>query len=83
MSVPQAEKLGVTFPDPELTWNEDRQHYDFGPIDWSELKRVISGDGPCNAERIENRRRAHEDGDWVREAAIAHAAKHSSKAAVA
>jgi ring-1,2-phenylacetyl-CoA epoxidase subunit PaaA len=83
MSVPQAEKLGVTFPDPELKWNAEREHYDFGPIDWSELKRVISGDGPCNAERIENRRRAHEDGDWVREAAIAHAAKHSSKAAVA
>jgi ring-1,2-phenylacetyl-CoA epoxidase subunit PaaA len=83
MSVPQAEKLGVTFPDPDLTWNEERKHYDFGAIDWSELKRVISGDGPCNAERIENRRRAHEDGDWVREAAIAHAAKNSSKAAVA
>jgi ring-1,2-phenylacetyl-CoA epoxidase subunit PaaA len=83
MSVPQAEKLGVTFPDPDLKWNAERAHYDFGAIDWSELKRVISGDGPCNAERIENRRRAHEDGDWVREAAIAHAAKHSSKAAVA
>ncbi|EWM12640.1 1,2-phenylacetyl-CoA epoxidase subunit PaaA [Kutzneria sp. 744] len=83
MSVPQAEKLGVTFPDPDLKWNAEREHYDFGPIDWSELKRVISGDGPCNAERIENRRRAHEDGDWVREAAIAHAAKNSRKAAVA
>ena len=83
MSVPQAEKLGVTFPDPDLKWNAERGHYDFGAIDWSELKRVISGDGPCNAERIENRRRAHEDGDWVREAAIAHAAKNSSKAAVA
>ncbi|MEV6603732.1 1,2-phenylacetyl-CoA epoxidase subunit PaaA [Kutzneria sp. NPDC051319] len=83
MSVPQAEKLGVTFPDPDLKWNSEREHYDFGPIDWSELKRVISGDGPCNAERIENRRRAHEDGDWVREAAIAHAAKNSRKAAVA
>jgi ring-1,2-phenylacetyl-CoA epoxidase subunit PaaA len=83
MSVPQSEKLGVTFPDPELAWNEDRQHYDYGPIDWSELKRVISGDGPCNAERIENRRKAHEDGDWVREAAIAHAAKKAGKVAVA
>jgi len=83
MSVPQAEKLGVTLPDPLLKWNEERQHHDFGPIDWDELKRVISGDGPCNAERIANRRRAHEDGDWVREAAMAHAAKHSSKAAVA
>ena len=83
MSVPQAEKLGVTFPDPDLKWNAEREHHDFGPIDWSELKRVISGDGPCNAERIENRRKAHEDGDWVREAAIAHAAKHNRKAAVA
>jgi len=80
MSVPQAEKLGVTLPDPLLKWNSDRQHHDFGPIDWDELKRVISGDGPCNAERIANRRRAHEDGDWVREAAMAHAAKHSGKA---
>jgi ring-1,2-phenylacetyl-CoA epoxidase subunit PaaA len=83
MSVPQAEKLGVTLPDPLLAWNPEREHYDFGPIDWDELKRVISGDGPCNKERIANRRRAHEDGEWVREAAIAHAAKHSGKAAVA
>ncbi|QUQ67663.1 1,2-phenylacetyl-CoA epoxidase subunit PaaA [Kutzneria sp. CA-103260] len=83
MSVPQAEKLGVTFPDPDLKWNAEREHYDFGPIDWDELKRVISGDGPCNAERIAIRRKAHEDGDWVREAAIAHAAKQEGKAAVA
>jgi ring-1,2-phenylacetyl-CoA epoxidase subunit PaaA len=73
MSVPQAEALGVTLPDPELSWNEERGHWDFGPIDWSELKRVISGDGPCNALRIENRRRADEEGAWVREAAAAHA----------
>ena len=83
MSVPQAEKLGVTLPDPLLKWNAEREHHDFGPIDWDELKRVISGDGPCNAERIENRRRAHEDGEWVRDAAMAHAAKNSGKAAVA
>jgi ring-1,2-phenylacetyl-CoA epoxidase subunit PaaA len=75
MSVPQAEALGVTFPDPELKWNAERESYDFGPIDWSELKRVISGDGPCNAERIANRRKAQEDGAWVREAATAHAEK--------
>ncbi|QFU85831.1 1,2-phenylacetyl-CoA epoxidase subunit PaaA [Amycolatopsis sp. YIM 10] len=75
MSVPQAEALGVTFPDPDLKWNAERGHYDFGEIDWSELKRVISGDGPCNAERIERRRRAQEEGAWVREAAAAHAAK--------
>jgi ring-1,2-phenylacetyl-CoA epoxidase subunit PaaA len=79
MSVPQAEALGVTLPDPMLKWNEARGHYDFGPIDWSELKRVISGDGPCNAERVERRRRAHEDGAWVREAAAAYAAKRSER----
>ncbi|MBM7784006.1 1,2-phenylacetyl-CoA epoxidase subunit PaaA [Tenggerimyces flavus] len=79
MSVPQAEALGVTLPDPLLAWNEDRGHYDFGPIDWSELKRVIAGDGPCNAERVERRRRAHEDGAWVREAASVHAAKESER----
>jgi ring-1,2-phenylacetyl-CoA epoxidase subunit PaaA len=75
MSVPQAEKLGVTLPDPDLRWNAEREHYDFGAIDWSELQRVISGDGPCNAERIANRRKAHEDGEWVRAAALAHARK--------
>jgi ring-1,2-phenylacetyl-CoA epoxidase subunit PaaA len=75
MSVPQAAALGVSLPDPELRWNEARQHHDFGAIDWSELKRVISGDGPCNAERIAHRRKADEDGAWVREAAAAHASR--------
>jgi ring-1,2-phenylacetyl-CoA epoxidase subunit PaaA len=75
MSVPQAEALGVTLPDPALGWNPDRGHYDFGTPDWAELKRVISGDGPCNAQRIAHRRRADEDGAWVREAAAAHAAR--------
>ena len=75
MSVPQAEALGVTLPDPDLRWDAERGHWDFGPVDWSELQRVISGDGPCNALRIENRRRADADGAWVREAAAAHAAK--------
>ncbi|MGK5558332.1 1,2-phenylacetyl-CoA epoxidase subunit PaaA [Actinomadura kijaniata] len=77
MTVPQAERLGVTLPDPELRWNPERGHHDFGEPDWDELKRVISGDGPCNAERLERRRRAHEDGAWVREAALAHARKHA------
>jgi ring-1,2-phenylacetyl-CoA epoxidase subunit PaaA len=76
MTVPQAEALGVTLPDPDLAWNEERGHHDFGAIDWSELKRVISGDGPCNAERIAVRKAAHEDGAWVREAAAAHASKN-------
>jgi ring-1,2-phenylacetyl-CoA epoxidase subunit PaaA len=75
MSVPQAAALGVSLPDPELRWNEARQHHDFGAVDWSELKRVISGDGPCNAERIAHRRKADEDGAWVREAAAAHASR--------
>jgi ring-1,2-phenylacetyl-CoA epoxidase subunit PaaA len=75
MAAPQADALGVSLPDPELRWNSERSHYDFGPVDWEEFRRVISGDGPCNAERVENRRRAHEDGAWVREAAVAYAAK--------
>lgn len=82
MSVPQAEVLGVTFPDPDLRWNAERESYDFGQPDWAELMRVIKGDGPCNAERIENRRRAHEEGEWVREAALAFAARNEKEVAV-
>jgi ring-1,2-phenylacetyl-CoA epoxidase subunit PaaA len=78
MTVPQAEALDVTLPDPELKWNVERGHYDFGSPDWDELKRVISGDGPMNRQRIACRRQADEDGAWVREAAAAHAAKRSS-----
>jgi ring-1,2-phenylacetyl-CoA epoxidase subunit PaaA len=77
MTVPQAEALGVTLPDPELRWNAERGHHDFGTPDWAELKRVISGDGPMNTARIAHRRRAHEDGAWVRAAAAAHAAKRA------
>ena len=80
MTVPQAERLGVTPPDPELRWNEERGHYDFGTPDWEEFRRVLSGDGPCNAERIAHRRAAHEEGAWVREAAAAYAAKQSARA---
>lgn len=80
MSVPQAEALGVTFPDADLRWNAERGHWDFGAIDWSELKRIISGDGPCNALRISNRRRADSEGAWVREAAAAHAARRQEVA---
>ncbi|MFI1990317.1 1,2-phenylacetyl-CoA epoxidase subunit PaaA [Actinoplanes sp. NPDC020271] len=78
MSVPQAEALGVTLPDPELRWNADRSHYDFGRPDWDELKKVISGDGPLNQQRIARRKQADSDGAWVREAAAAHAVKHGS-----
>jgi ring-1,2-phenylacetyl-CoA epoxidase subunit PaaA len=77
MSVPQADVLGVTLPDPELKWNAEREHYDFGAVDWAEFKQVIAGDGPCNAQRVAHRRRAHEDGAWVREAAAAHARRQS------
>ncbi|RBQ15990.1 1,2-phenylacetyl-CoA epoxidase subunit A [Spongiactinospora rosea] len=81
MSVPQADALGVRLPDPELRWNEERGHYDFGEVDWAEFRRVIGGEGPCNAERIAVRRSAHEEGAWVREAAEAHAAKRAGRAA--
>ena len=75
MSVPQAEKLGVTLPDAELHWNAERGHHDFGTPDWDELKAVIAGNGPCNTQRVAHRKAAHDDGAWVREAALAHAAK--------
>ena len=81
MTVPQAEALGVSLPDPELRWNAGRGHYDFGPVNWDEFKQVVSGNGPCNAERVAQRRRAHEAGAWVREAAAAHAAKQGKRAA--
>ncbi|MDV6013680.1 1,2-phenylacetyl-CoA epoxidase subunit PaaA [Haloechinothrix sp. LS1_15] len=80
MTVPQAEALGVTLPDPELRWNPERGHYDFGEIDWDEFKQVLAGNGPCNAQRIAHRRAAHEGGAWVREAAAAYAAKQAARA---
>jgi ring-1,2-phenylacetyl-CoA epoxidase subunit PaaA len=79
MTVPQAEYLGLTVPDPDLTWNEERGHYDFGEIDWDDFWNVIAGNGPCNRERIARKVKAWEDGAWVREAALAHAAKHSGR----
>ena len=78
MTVPQAEKLGITLPDPVLAWNSDRGHYDFGKIDWDEFWQVVGGNGPCNAARIAHRRAAHDDGAWVREAAAAYATKKST-----
>jgi ring-1,2-phenylacetyl-CoA epoxidase subunit PaaA len=77
MCVPQAEVLGLTLPDPALSWNEQRGHYDFGTPDWDEFFAVIAGEGPCNRERMALRRRAHEEGAWVREAALAYARKHA------
>ena len=79
-SVPQAEYLGLTLPDPDLKWNEARGHYDFGEINWDEFYQVIGGNGPCNHERLNARIRAHEDGAWVREAALAYADKQRQRA---
>ncbi len=75
MCVPQAEILGLSLPDPDLRWNEERGHYDFTEPDFDELMRVVKGDGPCNRQRMAHRRRAHDEGAWVREAALAYAAK--------
>ena len=75
MTVPQADKLGVTLPDADLSWNDERGHYDFGAVDWAEFMAVVKGNGPCNAQRVARRKAAHEEGAWVREAASAHAAK--------
>jgi ring-1,2-phenylacetyl-CoA epoxidase subunit PaaA len=83
MSVPQAEALGVTLPDPELKWNPERGHHDFGEIDWDEFWRVVNGNGPCSRQRVEHRRKAHDDGAWVREAAAAYADKQRQREAVA
>ncbi len=80
MTVPQAEALGVTLPDPDLRWNPDRGAHDFAEPDWDELRRVIGGGGPCNSQRIDHRRAAHRDGAWVREAALAHAARQRTRA---
>ncbi|SCL37747.1 ring-1,2-phenylacetyl-CoA epoxidase subunit PaaA [Micromonospora pallida] len=79
MCVQQAEILGLTLPDPDLRWNEQRQAYDYTQPDYAELMRVIKGDGPCNRQRLEHRRRAHTEGAWVREAAAAYAAKQAER----
>jgi ring-1,2-phenylacetyl-CoA epoxidase subunit PaaA len=78
-TVPQAELLGLSIPDPQLRWNAQRGHYDIGVIDWNEFFRVVGGDGPCNRERLATRVKAHEEGAWVREAALAYAAKQARR----
>ena len=78
MVAPQAVVLDLTPPDPQLRWNQDRGHYDFGEPDFEELRRVVSGDGPCNRQRMAHHLKAHEDGAWVRDAAAAYAAKHTA-----
>ena len=79
MTVPQAECIGLKMPDKELKWNEDTGHHDFGEIDWDEFYNVLAGNGPCNKERLEVRNKAHDDGAWVREAAVAYAEKKKQK----
>ena len=79
-AIEQAKVLGVTFPDPDLKWNEARGQHDYGTIDWDEFWRVVNGEGPCNKERLATRVKAHEDGGWVREAAVAYARKQAAKA---
>src|SRR5438132_1117671 len=78
-TVPQAKVLGVSVPDPDLQWNEERGHYDYGAIDWDDFWAVVNGNGPCNKERLATRVKAHEDGQWVRDAALAHARKQQAR----
>jgi ring-1,2-phenylacetyl-CoA epoxidase subunit PaaA len=75
-TVPQAKYLGLTIPDPDLVWNEEAGHWNYGAIDWQEFHDVLAGNGPCNRDRLAARRKAHEKGAWVREAAAAYAEKH-------
>ncbi len=83
ITVPQAEFLGLTIPDPDLKKNETTGHYDFGEIDWEEFFNVVKGNGPCNKERIATRTKAKQEGAWVREAANAYAEKQRNKKKVA
>jgi ring-1,2-phenylacetyl-CoA epoxidase subunit PaaA len=82
-TVPQAEYLGLTVPDPDLKWIEETGMYEHGEIDWAEFKAVVKGDGQMNRDRIRDRRKAWDDGAWVREAALAHAEKRANAAQAA
>ncbi|HTO15109.1 MAG TPA: 1,2-phenylacetyl-CoA epoxidase subunit PaaA [Edaphocola sp.] len=79
VTVEQAKILGLTIPDPDLKWNEERGHYDFGEINWDEFWNVVKGNGPCNRERLEARKTAWEKGTWVRDAAMAYSKKKAAK----
>tara|TARA_B100001287_G_scaffold133628_1_gene112506 strand:+ start:8550 stop:9497 length:948 start_codon:yes stop_codon:yes gene_type:complete len=79
VTVPQAELIGLTIPDPHLKWNKETEGYSFGPIDWNEFWEVVGGNGPCNKERVDARRKAKEDGKWVVDAATAFAKKRNAK----
>jgi ring-1,2-phenylacetyl-CoA epoxidase subunit PaaA len=82
-TVPQAQFIDLTLPDPDLRFDEASGHWRYGAIDWAEFKRVVAGNGPCNRDRLAARRKAHEDGAWVREAALAYAEKQRVKAIAA
>jgi ring-1,2-phenylacetyl-CoA epoxidase subunit PaaA len=79
MCVEQVKVLGMTLPDPALKWNEKTKHNDFGEINWDEFWNVVKGNGPCNKQRLDTRRKAWENGAWVREAAAAHATKRAAR----
>ena len=83
VTVPQAESIGLTVPDKDLKWNEKENRYDYGKIDWEEFWQVVKGNGPCNEDRIRVRKKAKDDGMWVREAAMAFSKKRKNKAKVA
>lgn len=78
MTVPQAECIGLKMPDPDLKWNDEKGGHDFGEIDWTEFYDVIAGNGICNKERLEDRNKAHDDGAWVRDAAVAYSEKRNA-----
>jgi len=79
MAAEQVKVLGMTLPDDKLKWNEERKHYDFGEINWEEFWNVVKGNGPCNKQRLEARNKAHDEGAWVREAALAYATKKTDR----
>jgi ring-1,2-phenylacetyl-CoA epoxidase subunit PaaA len=79
LTVPQAQAVDLTLPDPDLRYNEATGNWDFGEIDWSEFWSVVKGEGPCNRERLAARRKAHDEGAWVREAAEAYAGKRRAE----
>lgn len=80
-TIPQVEYLGLTVPDPDLKWNQERSHYDFGEIDWAEFERVIGGNGPCNRQRLEHHQRVDREGQWVRDALSAYETKKCARKA--
>ena len=79
VTVEQAKVLGLDIPDKDLKWNEERGHFDFGAINWEEFWNVVKGNGPCNKQRLETRKKAWDEGKWVRDAAMAHAEKRKAK----